>query len=127
MRLDVNCRLFHLAAALLMGLITAFLICALYGTLMRCMSALWLKGLSTWIQLFALAAFIAIPILTPESVMGVVLVRYRESFWNWLPWAWFVQFGLLGVRWALGEFAGEMRWRLHLMKAGTNQMFREIG
>ena len=34
--------------------------------------------------------------------------------------SWFV------ARWSLGEFAGEMRWRIHLMKSGSNQMFKEI-
>jgi small-conductance mechanosensitive channel len=34
---------------------------------------------------------------------------------------WFV------LRWSLGELVEEIRWRLHLMKSGTNQMFKEIG
>jgi hypothetical protein len=30
------------------------------------------------------------------------------------------------LRWSLGELVGEIGWRLHLMKSGTNQMFKEI-
>jgi hypothetical protein len=33
---------------------------------------------------------------------------------------WFV------LRRTLGDLEGEIRWRLHMLKMGTNQMFKEI-
>jgi hypothetical protein len=31
------------------------------------------------------------------------------------------------VRWTLGELESAMRWKLHTMKMGPNQIFEEIG
>jgi hypothetical protein len=52
----------HLAAALLIALWMAFMICAFYGWIRRFVPANLLKGVSTWIQLLSLFAFISVPI-----------------------------------------------------------------
>jgi hypothetical protein len=94
----------HVAAGVLIGVTTAFLICALYGVLVRVVSANWLKQASTWIQLFFLAAFIAIPMFFSTFLVGLLTARYEENLWTWLPWTWFIQFGLLGWRRAIWRF-----------------------
>jgi hypothetical protein len=95
----------HLASAFLIGFWTAFVICALYGFMIRLVPASLLKGISTWIQLLAFVAFVAIPMFFASSLFGIVTARSGGSKWALLPLTSFVDLGLLGCRgasWRLG-------------------------
>jgi hypothetical protein len=95
----------HLASAFLIGLWTAFIICAVYGFMRRLMPASLLKNISMWIQLLAFFAFVAIPVFFPSTLFGLVTARFENSQWIWLPLKWFVNIGLMGCHgasWRLG-------------------------
>ena len=101
----------HFAAAFLIGLMTAFLVCALYGVLMRFVSASRLKGVSLWIQLLSLVAFVAGPLSYMSSssgpLAGMIRLQYEQNLWSWTPWTSFMQLGMLGCRHTVWQF----RWQ----------------
>jgi hypothetical protein len=95
----------HLAAALLIGLTAAFLVCALYGWMTRVVPANWLKGVSMWIQVISFVAFPYILISFPVFWGKLLLDKSSISLWSWIPFTWFVNLGLLGCHgatWRLG-------------------------
>jgi hypothetical protein len=94
----------HLAAALLIGFTTAFLICALYGALARLVPSSWLKGISAFIQVLALGAFFYVLFFSQTSLLGLFMAKYETNLWTWLPWTWFLQLGLLGWKRAVWQF-----------------------
>jgi hypothetical protein len=105
----------HLAAAFLIGLWTAFLICALYGLLRRIVPANLLKGISMWIQLLTLIGFTAILIFFPVSIFRLLLLGFQSDRWTWLPLTWFVELGRLGCRNAVWQ----LEWHGVLSIAAT--------
>jgi hypothetical protein len=95
----------HLSSAFLIGLWTAFMICALYGWIRRFVPAHWIKSISTWIQMLSLVAFIAIPIYFKVPFMKLLFAGSNPGPWTWLPLTWFVEIGLMGrsgAVWRLG-------------------------
>jgi hypothetical protein len=96
----------HFSAALGIGLWTAFMICALYGWIRRFVPANWIKSISTWIQLFSLVAFIAIPIFFKVPLLKLFFAGLNPGPWTWLPLTWFVEIGLMGRSGAIWR----LRW-----------------
>ncbi len=94
----------HIVAALLIGLTTAFLICALYGALARLVPSNWLKGISTLIQLLGIAALFYMLFFSKASLFELITVRAIPNQWTWLPWTWFLQLGLLGWKHTIWRF-----------------------
>jgi hypothetical protein len=95
----------HLAAAFLIGLWTAFVICALYGWMRRFVPANLLKRISICFQLLSLATFICVPIYFPLFLMSLLTGGFERTRWTWLPLTWFAEMGLMGCRrasWRLG-------------------------
>jgi hypothetical protein len=88
----------HIAAALLAGLFTAFLVCALNGWLFRIFPAGRLKSLSLWLQLLAFSAMPFIGGIAGGFLVAVHQMQFDVSRWAWLPLSWFVALGLLGTR-----------------------------
>ncbi len=105
----------HLAAAFLIGLWTAFLICALYGLLRRVVPANFLKGTSTLIQLLSLIAIIAVPIFHPGSLFRILLQGFQSGQSTWLPLTWFVEVGQMGCR----NASWRLEWQGSLSIAAT--------
>jgi len=88
----------HFAAALLAGLFTAFLVCALCGWLFRVFPPSRLKNVSLWLQVLAFAAMPALGGIIGGLVASLHRAQFDVSRWAWLPLSWFVEFGLLGTR-----------------------------
>jgi hypothetical protein len=95
----------HLGSAFLIGLWTAFSICALYGWLATFVPSNLLKAISLWIQLLSLIAFISIPIFFPQVLTSLFTARFESGGWTWLPLAWFTELGLMGCRGASWRLA----------------------
>ena len=96
----------HFAAAVLIGLWTAFLICAFYGLLIRLLPAYRLKSISMWIQLIAFLSFVSVPIYFPAFWMWLLARKFEATQWTWLPLTWFAEFGLLGCHHASWRLSG---------------------
>jgi hypothetical protein len=86
----------HLASAGLICLTAAFLICALYGWLLRLVPANCLKSISLWTQLISIAALPFILVSSPAFLPQLLTLRFDVSSWTWMPLTWFVELGLLG-------------------------------
>jgi hypothetical protein len=101
---------FHLISALMIGVWTAFIICALYGVLRRLVPASLMKSISMWIQLLSLGSIIVIAIFFPVQffdlfLKGLLTAGFENGRWTWLPLAWFAEIGrlgCLGATWRLG-------------------------
>lgn len=104
----------HLASAFLIGLWTAFMICALYGLIRRILPVFLLRSLSASIHLVTLAAAVVVLSFFPrfffESFLsGVLTAKFENSPWTWLPLTWFAEVGRLGctgTSWRLGLHGG---------------------
>jgi hypothetical protein len=94
----------HIAAGLLIGLTTAFLICAFYGALARLVPSNWLKGISTLIQFLAIGAMFYALFYSQPSFIELITARSMPTQWIWLPWTWFVQLGMLGWKHTIWRF-----------------------
>jgi hypothetical protein len=94
----------HLAAAFLIGVTAAFLVCALYGYMTRIVPANWLKSISMWIQVLLLAAFPYIMISFPVFWRKPLMMKFIANLWKWSPFTWFVELGLLGCRGASWQY-----------------------
>jgi hypothetical protein len=100
----------HLGSAFLVGLWTAFIICAFYGWMRRLAPASLLKSISMWIQVLSFGAFIIIPIFFSKMFFnsflgGLLTARFENSQWTWLPLTWFAEIGRMGCHgtsWQLG-------------------------
>jgi hypothetical protein len=95
----------HLMSAFLIGLWTAFIICAFYGLVRRLVPANLLKSISMWIQLLSMSAFVTIPIYFKSFLTDLFAARFENSQWTWLPLTWFVEIGRMGCQgttWQLG-------------------------
>ncbi len=96
----------HLVSALLIGVWTAFIICACYGLIRRLVPAVLLKRVSIWIQVVSMSAFVAIPVIFRSFMTDLFAARYEDSQWTWLPLTWFVEIGRMGCQgttWRLGS------------------------
>ncbi len=99
----------HLSSAFLIGLWTAFIICAFYGFVRRLVPADLLKSVSTWIQVISMSAFVAIPAFFKSFMADLFAARFENSQWTWLPVTWFVEIGRMGCQgtvWRLGSQGG---------------------
>lgn len=95
----------HFGSAILIGLWTAFIICAFYGLMRRLVPADMLKNVAKWIQILAMTAFVATPIFFKTFLSGIFAARYENTQWTWLPLTWFLEIGRLGCQgssWRLG-------------------------
>lgn len=102
----------HLVSASLIGIWTAFIICAFYGLLRRIAPASLLKSLCVWIQMLPLCALAVLLIFYPrlifESFLPWLLTsRFENSQWTWLPLTWFAEIGRLGCLGASWKLGGE--------------------
>jgi hypothetical protein len=96
----------HLVSAILIGLWTAFIICAFYGLIRRLVPADLLKSVSIWIQVLSMSAFVATPIFFKSFLTDLFAARFENSQWTWLPLTWFVEIGRMGCHgttWRLGS------------------------
>jgi hypothetical protein len=100
----------HLVSALMIGIWTAFIICALYGVMRRLVPESLMKSISMWIQLLSLGSIIVIAIFFPvpffdSFLKGLFAAEFESSRWTWLPLSWFAEIGRLGcvgTSWRLG-------------------------
>lgn len=86
----------HLSSALLIGLWTAFTICACYGIVSRFVPASLLKNISIWIQFVAFISFIAIPVFFGSTLLANITAGAGRSQLTWLPLTRFLHLGFLG-------------------------------
>jgi hypothetical protein len=96
----------HLASALLIGLWTAFMICAVYGLIRRLVPADLVRSVSKWIQILSMIAFVIIPVFYNSLLHDLFTARFENSQWTWLPLVWFVEVGRMGcyaASWHLGS------------------------
>jgi hypothetical protein len=95
----------HLASAMLVGLWTAFMICAFYGLIRRVLPADQIKRISKWIQILSMCAFVAVPFIFKSFGADLFTAKFENSQWTWLPLTWFVEIGRMGCHgtiWSLG-------------------------
>lgn len=95
----------HFTAALFTGLLSAFLVCALYGWLFRLLPPTWLKAVSLWLQACVVGLFPVMGGIAGGLIKSLRGANLEVSRWSWMPLTWFVKLGLLGhtgARWALG-------------------------
>lgn len=102
----------HLVSALLIGLWTAFIICAFYGLIRRLVPAGPLKSVSTWIQVISMSAFVAIPVIFRSFMADLFAARYENSQWTWLPLTWFVEIGRTGCQGATWRLGSQGAWSI---------------
>ncbi len=96
----------HLTSAFLIGLWTAFIICAFYGLIRRLVPADLLKSVAKWIQVLSMCAFVLIPVFFKSFVADLSDARFENSQWTWLPLTWFLEIGRMGCHgtsWRLGS------------------------
>lgn len=96
-----------LIAAFLIGLWTAFMVCAAYGWMMRFLPANWLKAISIWIQLLPLIVIPVSLIYSPKLFLGILVSKLDTNHWTWLPLMWFLEIALLGLKGAVWR----MEWQ----------------
>lgn len=100
----------HLVSAALIGLWTAFIICAFYGLMRRWVPASLLRSISAFVQLFFLGGFLVMVAFFPDLffksfLAGLLTARFENGPWTWLPLAWFAEVGrtgCIGSTWRLG-------------------------
>ncbi len=102
----------HLVSALLIGLWTAFIICAFYGLIRRLVPAGLLKRVSTWVQVIFMSAFVAVPAIFRSFMADLFAARYENSQWTWLPLTWFVEIGRLGCQGATWRLGSQGAWSI---------------
>jgi hypothetical protein len=100
----------HIASAALIGVWTAFIICAFYGLLKRIVPVSLLKSVSGWIQLLTMGTLVVVLLFYPQwfllSFLGkIVTAQFETGQWTWMPLSWFAEIGrlgCLGCTWRLG-------------------------
>jgi hypothetical protein len=96
----------HMLAAYLSGLFVAFLICGIYGWLVRFVSPSKLKSAALWLQLIAFVGFMLMSNLFQLfRIKGAWVARILSS--SWMPWRWFVAIGL----WGNAKYPGFSIWQ----------------